>query len=216
MELLLQDASTNDSLSERTRKVVTYDELDSLPGVTKTQIEKLNDSKIIGNEWTLIQALRRVLERFYEATKMLSGQKYPTLSLAYAIIFSLMHYLNNRSADLVENEITDMLLESYNQYMVRNGKDMALIRVSALLDPLTHDLMTPEDKQAAESFILKEVMPMSFQEEIHFRNADVNYLSTKIESKRRSTLSLDMSVLRDSFNPDTATWGPPGPPGVYY
>ena len=139
-----------------------FDELDSLPGITKTQIKKLHDSKITGNEWNLIQALRRVLERFYEATKVLSGQKYPTLSLAYAVIFSLMHYLNNRSSDLIENEIKDMLIEPYNQYMVRSWKEMALIRVSALLDPLTHDLMTLEDKQAGESFILKEVMPVYF------------------------------------------------------
>ena len=42
--------------------------------------------------------------------------------------------------------------------MIRDGREMALIRVSALLDPLIHDLLTLEDKQAAESFILKEVM----------------------------------------------------------
>lgn len=135
-----------------------YDELDSLPGVTDVQRKKLFDSRITGNDWQLVQALRRVLERFDEATKVLSGQKYPTLSLAYAIIISLLHYLNNRSSDSLENEIKDMLLDSYNRYMIRDGREMALIRVSALLDPLIHDLLTYEDKQAAESFILKEVM----------------------------------------------------------
>ena len=43
------------------------------------------------------------------------------------------------------------------KYVVRDGKNMTLIRVSALLNPLTHDLLTVEDKEAAESFIIKEV-----------------------------------------------------------
>jgi hypothetical protein len=50
-----------------------YDELDSLPGVTHAQRKKLFDSRITGNDWHLVQALRRVLERFDEATKVLSG-----------------------------------------------------------------------------------------------------------------------------------------------
>jgi hypothetical protein len=68
-----------------------YDELDSLPGVTVAQRKKLFDSRITGNDWHLVQALRRVLERFDEATEVLCGRKYPTLSLAYAIIISLLH-----------------------------------------------------------------------------------------------------------------------------
>lgn len=135
-----------------------YDELDSLPGNTDTQRKELFHSKITGNAWHVVQALRRAFERFDEATKGLSGQKYPSSSLAYASVFSLLHYLNHRSSDSIENEIKDMLLDSYNRHMVRDGKEMELIRVSALLDPLTHDLLTLEDKQAAESFILKEVM----------------------------------------------------------
>ena len=70
---------------------------------------------------------------------------------------SLLHYLNTQSNDVLENDINDMLINSYMKYVVRDGKDMMLIRVSALLDPLTHDLPTLEDKEAAESFIIKEV-----------------------------------------------------------
>ena len=135
-----------------------YDAFNSVPGITDTQRKKLFDSKLTGNQCQVVEALRRVLERFDEATKVLSGQKYPTLSLAYAIVFSLLHYLNHRSSDSIKNEIKDMLLDSYNRYMFRDGKEMELIRVSALLDPLTHDLLAPENKRAAESFILKEVM----------------------------------------------------------
>lgn len=135
-----------------------YEQLDSLPGVTDQQRRKLMNSKIDGNDWNLIQALRRVLERFDEATKVLSGQNYPTLSLSYAIIISLSHYLKNRSDDATENKIKDMLINVFDKYMIRDGKEMALIQVSALLDPLVHDLLKSEDKRAAEVFILKEVI----------------------------------------------------------
>ena len=135
-----------------------YEQLETLPGVTDQQRKKLLHSKLNGHDWNLIQALRRVLERFDEATKVLSGQNYPTLSLSYAIVFSLSYYLHNRSTDTIENEIKDLLIGSYDKYMIRDGKQLNYIRVSALLDPITHDLLTPEDKQAAESFIAKEVI----------------------------------------------------------
>ena len=135
-----------------------YEQLDSLPGVTNRQRKKLVNSKINGNDWNLIQALRRVLERFDEATKVLSGRNYPTLSLSYAIINSLLHYLNDRSDDTTENKIKDLLVNAFNKYMIRDGKEMAFIRVSVLLDPLVHDLLKPEDKRAAEVFITKEVI----------------------------------------------------------
>ena len=134
-----------------------YEELHSLVGITNKQRNKLLELKLDGNDWNLIQTLRRVLERFDEATKVLSGQKYPTLSLSYAIMSSLLHYLNTQSNDVLENDIKDTLINSYMKNVVRDGKNMTLIRVSALLDPLTHDLLTFEDKEAAESFIIKEV-----------------------------------------------------------
>ncbi|CAF1358275.1 unnamed protein product [Adineta ricciae] len=134
-----------------------YGELDSLAGVTNKQRNKLMKSKFDRNDWNLIQTLRRVLERFEEATKVLSGQKYPTSSLAYAIITSLSHCFNNRSNDVFENDIKDMLINSFEKYMVRDGKAMTFIRAAAFLDPLIHDLLTLDDKEAAESFIINEV-----------------------------------------------------------
>lgn len=134
-----------------------YEEIDSLPGITKGQRRKLMDSKLDGNDWDLINALHLVLERFDEATKVLSGQNYPTLSLSYAIMISLSHYLHNRSDDSIVNKIKDLISNSYNDYMFRDEQQMEIIRVSALLDPLVHDLLSFEDKRAAEAFIVKEV-----------------------------------------------------------
>ena len=87
-----------------------YEQIDDLPGVTNKQKKKLFDLTLRGNDWNLLQALRRVLERFDEATKILSGQTYCTFSISYAVLFSLSHYLNCRSGDQVENEIKGFLL----------------------------------------------------------------------------------------------------------
>lgn len=52
-----------------------YEQLDSLGGVTHEQRKKLVAAKLTGNDWIVLQALRRVLERFDEATKVLCGQQ---------------------------------------------------------------------------------------------------------------------------------------------
>jgi hypothetical protein len=98
-----------------------------------------------------------VLERFDEATKVLSERKYPTISLGYSVILSLSYYLTSKSNDSLEAQMKAFLLNTFKQYMGRDGKEVVLIRVSTLLDPLTHDLLTLEDKQTAEASISKEV-----------------------------------------------------------
>jgi hypothetical protein len=98
-----------------------------------------------------------VLEQFDEATKVLSGRNYPTIFLGNAVIRSLSYYLTSKSNDSLEAQMKAFLLNTFNQYMGRDGEEAVLVQVSALLDPLTHDLLTLEDKQTAEAFIIKEV-----------------------------------------------------------
>ena len=134
-----------------------YDNLASIDGITNKQQSRLLKTKLTEVDWGLIQALRRVLYRFYVATTIISGNKYPTLSLAYAIIYSLTHYLNNKSTDEMENALKSMLVGSFHKHMIRSGKEGELLRIVGLLDPITHELVSSEDKQLAEEFILKEV-----------------------------------------------------------
>ena len=75
-----------------------YDTLDSLEGINSKQRQTLIKLELLEVEWNIMQVLHHVLESFYVATKALSGHRYPTLPLAYAVIYSLPHYLNNRSA----------------------------------------------------------------------------------------------------------------------
>ena len=66
-----------------------FDNLDSLDGVTSKQRKKLSEVKLSSVDWNILLAMRRVLERFNDATEILSGKSYPTLSLAYPVIYSL-------------------------------------------------------------------------------------------------------------------------------
>ena len=95
-----------------------------------------------------MQALHHVLERFHVATRLLSEHKYPTLSLAYVVVYSLSHYLNNRStnsAQTAENKTKEMLLKAFNRYMVRNEDEVAIVCVAAFLDPMTHEVLSADD-----------------------------------------------------------------------
>ena len=50
-----------------------------------------------------------------------------------------------------------MILTTFNTYMIRNGKEEDMIRIAALPDPVRHNLLSPDDKQAAELYIIREV-----------------------------------------------------------
>ncbi len=134
-----------------------YEQLELIDGITEKQKERLLASKLSRDDWNVMDALHVVLERFNTATIIISGQKYPTLSLAYAVTVSLHHYLNTKSTNTIENDIKEMLIPSFQKYMIRDGKEGELMQVAALLDPLTHDVVLGNDKKMAEVFILKTV-----------------------------------------------------------
>ena len=138
-----------------------YETLDSREGINSTQRQTFIKLKFSEVECNVMQVLHRVLERFQVATKLLSGHKYPTLSLAYAVVYSLSHYLNDRStnsAQTAENKIKDMLLKAFNRYMVRNEDEVAIMCVAAFLDPMTHEVLSADNRRCAESFIILEAI----------------------------------------------------------
>ena len=79
---------------------------DRIDGLTVAQKSKLNDVVLSYTDWILIDALIHVLSRFYEVTKILSGRKYPTLSLAFIAQKMLENFLStlqlSESLDVME------------------------------------------------------------------------------------------------------------------
>ena len=66
----------------------------SIPGITTSITNNIKKLSLKDEEWTLILAMTEVLSPFYEATKMLSGRTYQTLSISYLIMNGLNHFLD--------------------------------------------------------------------------------------------------------------------------
>lgn len=99
------------------------------------------------DDWIVLSTMKRVLERFENASRILSGQQYPTLSIAYAVIFSLSNYIQSTSLDSTENKIKNMLSESFIKLFGGDSHEFEMNRVAALLDPMT---------ACAQEFIVEE------------------------------------------------------------
>lgn len=129
-----------------------YDNLETLNDVTAKQRRKLIDLKLTSVDWNVLLAMRRVLERFNDATEILSGKSYPTLSLAYPVIYSLYGYLNGRTGDVTENTVKEMMLDRFTAYVLPmpDTKQADILLNAAFLDPLVHDMLSPEHKTKAE------------------------------------------------------------------
>lgn len=138
---------------------VFYDNLDTLDGITHKQKTKLLELKLTGLDWNLLLVMRGVLERFNDATEILSGTSYPTLSLAYPVIYSLASYLNSRSGSATKNAIKEMMIKKFNDHILPEpGSTHANILLnSAFLNPLVHDILLPEHKSQAKKNLLQEV-----------------------------------------------------------
>ena len=140
-----------------------YAQLDSIGGITKGQKDKLIGAYLSSSDWALLQCLRFVLERFLDATELISGQSYPTLSISYVVRLSLHHFLNDLTGDTNVRAIKRMLLAHYQHYMTleADSKHAIMVSAAALLDPTTHDMVRSEDRLAAEKFLILEVQSLS-------------------------------------------------------
>ena len=77
--------------------------------------------------------------------------------MSYAIMSSLSYYLHTKSTNVIENTIKTMILTAFNTCMIRNGKEGDIVRSAALPDPVCHNRLSPDDKQAAELYIIREI-----------------------------------------------------------
>lgn len=91
------------NLREIAYKITTDPE--SIDGVTGKQIQTLENNQLSDNDWDIVFILHKVLNPFYEATKMLSGRKYSTLSLSYVIKKLLFEFLNTKDSKDLANEL---------------------------------------------------------------------------------------------------------------
>lgn len=118
--------------------IQTIHESSSLPGLTKAQAQALADNQLNDDEWSILQSLSGILEVFHNATEMLSGQKYPSLAIAYSVLDGLDFFLHSLSDDHIENSIKSLLQKSFNDYITRSTDSPVyqhiLVRKTSLID----------------------------------------------------------------------------------
>jgi hypothetical protein len=86
-------------------------------GLKKQQYQKLRKLSFSPFDWLCLTALKDVLFPFYRATTLLSGSKYPTLSISYSVLTGLKNFLTTRKDDQpLQNSLKQHLLTQFNYY----------------------------------------------------------------------------------------------------
>ena len=77
------------------------------------------------SEWEALKSLMQVLQPFYEATKLLSGRKYPTLPYAKIVMSRLLMYLETEddSDDSFRIGLKLDLFSMFGNYYDKLSKD---------------------------------------------------------------------------------------------
>ena len=88
-------------------------------GITAKQIEKMSKLDLTKDDWSTIQVLIKVLEPFFEATKLLSAiRKYATLSSSFVVMKVLMKNLEELVQDPKERTIKAFIFEKLIYHLV--------------------------------------------------------------------------------------------------
>ncbi|CAF1216161.1 unnamed protein product [Adineta ricciae] len=128
-------------------------------GLTKRQYEKLRKLSFSSNDWLCLSALKNVLFPFYKATSLLSGSKYPTLSISFQVLKGLKIFLTkNKNDQPLENAMKHLLFGQFHHYFERETKweQKQATLIAAFLDPTTYRLLEDEERFEAERLLLVE------------------------------------------------------------
>ncbi|CAF2180976.1 unnamed protein product [Rotaria magnacalcarata] len=128
-------------------------------GLKKKQYEKLQQLSFSRFDWSILAALKNVLFPFYRATTLLSGSKYPTLSIAYSVSTGLKNFLTKSKDDQpLENSLKQLLLAKFSYYFEQeiSWDQKRATLIAAFLDPTSYQYLTDEDIGESERTLLSE------------------------------------------------------------
>ena len=92
---------------------------------------KLGNLELTADDWFIIKSIEEVLTPFERATEMMSGQKYPTIGVAFCSIRKIKSFLeSNEENNTFINEMRDLLLEQLIHYIDNDKDQLNLIIVS--------------------------------------------------------------------------------------
>ncbi len=95
------------------------------------KITKLSNLEMSIDDWIMLSALRSVLKPFYNATQALSGQKYPSIGMAYYLINGLKHFLqiSDRKENTFAKRLKQILFSKFQFYFDNHGDQIQLLKV---------------------------------------------------------------------------------------
>ena len=87
-------------------------------GLNMKQYKMLKELSFTRVDWSLLMSAKNVLQSFYEATVLLSGQKYNTIEISYIVIKSLKEYLGKSidNEEKFERLLKQNLLQNFEYY----------------------------------------------------------------------------------------------------
>jgi hypothetical protein len=93
----------------------------NINGVESQQVLKLSKLAFSHDDWNWLSALKFVLERFEQSTRLLSGRTYQTLALGKMITDGLKHFLTrSKSDEPMVNVLKNLLLSKFEEYCEAN------------------------------------------------------------------------------------------------
>ncbi|CAF1506058.1 unnamed protein product [Rotaria magnacalcarata] len=128
-------------------------------GLKKSQYEKLQQLSFSRLDWSILAALKNVSFPFYRATILLSGSKYPTLSIAYLVSTGLKNFLTKSKDDQpLEDALKKLLLAKFSYYFEQeiSWEQKRATFIAAFFDPTSYRYLTDEDISEAERILSAE------------------------------------------------------------
>ncbi|CAF0896961.1 unnamed protein product [Didymodactylos carnosus] len=118
----------------------------------------IDSLKLSFDEWRTIETLANILDPMNDASEILAGQQYSSLSAAFGIINASEFFLKTKSYDPFENCVKSSLLKCFRFYF-KDQMDKIQYKfmlLAAYLNPNTHLELSNEDKVLAKQLILEE------------------------------------------------------------
>ncbi|CAM4957481.1 unnamed protein product [Rotaria socialis] len=132
------------------------------PEISTSMIFCLKQLAFCYEEWEILMALRNVLSKFEEATRLICGKKYQTHSIGYLVLVGLEHHLTQSIPSGQQAHIELIFRKSlYDAYCYHVADKVSSIQkksmmIACFLDPQTHHSMNDNDKYVAQQHIIDE------------------------------------------------------------
>src|SRR2546423_3887552 len=88
---------------------------------TKKNLKCLKEIMLSDDEWKLMKQLTKILQPFYDATKLLGGEKYATASFMYYVVATLQIKVISRKVEVVD--LTNDDDDAFDNIEFEDGND---------------------------------------------------------------------------------------------